>query len=60
LNVFSGTTLALSEVLGIASRMRCVDEYRLFKIERDGEFYTSSGRHSGRSRPSEFRICIAL
>jgi hypothetical protein len=36
-NVSSGTTLALSEVLGIASRMRCVDEDRLYKIERDGE-----------------------
>jgi hypothetical protein len=59
-NVSSGTTLALSEVLAIAARVRCVDEYRLFKIERDGEFYTSSGRWSGRDRHSEPHTGIAL
>jgi len=33
--------LTLSEVLGIAARMRCVQLCRLLKIERDGDLYTS-------------------
>ena len=59
-NVLSGTTLALSEVLGIASRMRYVDEYPLYLEEWDGEFYTSSGRRSGRGRHSELHMGIAV
>jgi hypothetical protein len=40
--------------------MRCAEQYRLSKIERDGEFCTSRERCSARGRHSGFRICIAL
>jgi hypothetical protein len=59
-NVSSGTTLALSEVLGTASRMRCVQLCRFIKIARDRELYTSSRRCAGRSRRSELHTGIAL
>jgi hypothetical protein len=52
--------LALSEVLAIAARVRCVDEYKLLTAGRDGDLYTSRERRSGRGRHSELHTGIAL
>jgi hypothetical protein len=52
--------LALSEVLAIALRMRCVDEYPLLKAGPDGDLYTSRERCSGRCRRLQRRALSAL
>jgi hypothetical protein len=51
---------ALSEVLGIAARMRGAEQCWLLKAEWDGEFCTSRERCSGRGRHSELHTGIAL